>query len=106
MHPGASRRRFGIRLSVAVCAVAATLGGGNGTARASELKSNAPEGPGWRRHTIDDSSLGPDGVRLGDINGDGLPDVATPWEQGGKVVVYLNPGKTAVKEHWRQIVVG
>jgi hypothetical protein len=33
----------------------------------------------WRRHTIDGSSLGADGVRLADVNGDGLADRATNW---------------------------
>ncbi|MCP4194102.1 MAG: hypothetical protein GY768_26125, partial [Planctomycetaceae bacterium] len=32
----------------------------------------------WQRHTIDDSSRGADGVRLMDVNGDGLMDIATP----------------------------
>jgi len=49
----------------------------------------------WQRHTIDDSSLGADGTRFGDINGDGLLDITTPWEQGGVVRVYINPGNNA-----------
>jgi len=31
----------------------------------------------WKRHTIDNSSQGADGVKLGDFNGDGLMDVVT-----------------------------
>src|SRR5688572_28215766 len=65
-----------------------------------------PAGEPWRRHTIDDSSLGPDGVRLADVNGDGLPDIATPWEQGGQVVVYIHPGRDKVSERWPRVVVG
>ena len=47
----------------------------------------------WKRHTIDSSSkaagkLGADGVRLADVNGDGLLDITTGWEQGGAIVVY------------------
>jgi hypothetical protein len=106
MYLAASRRRFAARLLASACLLVAAFTCGSIGASASGAGSNAPEGPGWRRHTIDDSSLGPDGVRLGDINGDGLPDVATPWEQGGKVVVYLNPGKAAVKARWPRIIVG
>jgi hypothetical protein len=106
MLPGTPRQRFGIRFSVAACVLAVAIGHGGLNAPAADLKPKAPEGPGWKRHTIDDSALGPDGVRLGDINGDGLPDVATPWEQGGKVVVYLNPGTVKVRERWPQVVVG
>ena len=29
----------------------------------------------WKRHTIDKSSRGADGVRLADVNGDGLQDI-------------------------------
>lgn len=64
-----------------------------------------PDGA-WPRHTIDDSSLGADGVRLGDINGDGLLDIASPWEQGGKVRVYLNPGTDGLRERWPAVTVG
>ena len=55
------------------------------------------EGP-WARHTIDDSSKGADGIRLADINGDGLPDIATGWEEGGIVRAYLHPGKAKAKQ--------
>jgi len=61
---------------------------------------------GWQRHTIDDASRGADGVRLGDINGDGQPDIATGWEEGGRVRVYLHPGTAKVKEHWPAVTVG
>lgn len=40
-------------------------------------------GDPWQRHTIDNSSLGAEGVRLRDINSDGRLDITTPWEQGG-----------------------
>ena len=48
--------------------------------------SQSPKAPSlknWKRHVIDDTSRGADGTRLADINGDGLPDIATGWEQGG-----------------------
>src|SRR5688500_14363007 len=63
-------------------------------------------GPAWVRHTIDDSCRGADGVRLADANGDGLPDIATGWEEGGTVRVYLHPGRARVKERWPAVTVG
>ena len=47
----------------------------------------------WRRHPIDGSSRGADGVRAADVNGDGLVDFPTGWEEGGRVRAYLNPEK-------------
>lgn len=43
----------------------------------------------WARNTIDNSSLGADGVRTADVNGDGLPDLVAGWEQGGVSRIYL-----------------
>tara|TARA_B110000881_G_scaffold47810_1_gene40105 strand:- start:93 stop:1277 length:1185 start_codon:yes stop_codon:yes gene_type:complete len=63
------------------------------------------EGP-WARHTIDDSSKGADGIRLADINGDGLSDIATGWEEGGIVRAYLHPGKAKAKQEWPAVTVG
>ena len=60
----------------------------------------------WQRWTIDDSSRGADGVRVADVNGDGLLDVATGWEEGGVVRVYLNPGPERVRERWPGVTVG
>jgi hypothetical protein len=67
--------------------------------------SAASERP-WPRHVIDDSTAGADGVRLADVNGDGLPDITTGWEQGGAVRVYLNPGPAKAKEKWPAVTVG
>ncbi len=64
-----------------------------------------PQGS-WQRHTIDDSSFGADGTRFGDLNGDGLLDITTPWEQGGQVRVYINPGSGGLKSPWPKITVG
>lgn len=66
------------------------------------LSANTP----WVRHTIDDSSRGADGVRLADINGDGLPDIVTGWEEGGIVRAYLHPGAAKVKNPWPRITIG
>ncbi|MFK7790100.1 MAG: FG-GAP repeat domain-containing protein [Phycisphaeraceae bacterium] len=63
------------------------------------------KGP-WPRHTIDNSSKGADGVRLGDINGDGLMDIVTGWEEGGVVRLYLNPGPEKSKDKWPAVTVG
>jgi len=60
----------------------------------------------WKRHTIDNSSRGADGVRVADVNGDGHPDFTTGWEEGGKVRVYLNPGPEKAKELWPAVTVG
>jgi len=66
----------------------------------------ADRGPAWTRHTIDDSSRGADGTRLADVNGDGLMDITTAWEEGGMVRVYLNPGHARAKEKWPAVTVG
>ena len=60
----------------------------------------------WKRHTIDRSSRGADGVRLADINGDGRLDIVSPWEEGGVVRVYLQPIRAKVKNLWPQVQVG
>jgi hypothetical protein len=89
---------------VATLMVASFLSSGAFAANPGSI--GAAEGAGWRRHTIDDSSQGPDGVRLGDFNGDGLADITAPWEQGGKVFIYVNPGTARVRERWPKILVG
>ena len=61
---------------------------------------------GWTRHTIDSASHGADGVRLADLDGDGDPDVATGWEEGGAIRVCLNPGPAASKRPWPAVTVG
>ncbi|MEA2063170.1 MAG: VCBS repeat-containing protein [Gemmatimonadota bacterium] len=60
----------------------------------------------WAMHVIDNSSEGADGVRLADANGDGLMDIVTGWEEGGVVMVYLNPGADKVKSKWPSVVAG
>ena len=79
--------------AAALCASPAALAAG---------PSDAP----WPRHTIDDSSRGADGVRLMDVNKDGLPDIATGWEEGGITRVYLHPGAAKVKSPWPRVTVG
>lgn len=62
--------------------------------------------PVWQRHVVDHSSRGADGVRLADANGDGRLDIATGWEEGGVVRVYLNPGPGHSKQAWPAVTVG
>lgn len=60
----------------------------------------------WQRHTIDNTSRGADGVRLADVNGDGRLDIATGWEEGGVVRIYLKPTSLLIREPWPMIQVG
>ncbi|MBN1492362.1 MAG: VCBS repeat-containing protein [Phycisphaerae bacterium] len=60
----------------------------------------------WVRHVIDNAPRGADGVRLADANGDGLPDIVTPWEESGRVRAYLNPGSTRSTRPWPAVTVG
>lgn len=60
----------------------------------------------WKRHTIDSSSRGADGVRVADLNGDRLPDFVTGWEEGGRIRVCLNPWPDKVREAWPSFTVG
>ena len=60
----------------------------------------------WRRHSIDSSLRGADGVRLNDFDGDSLPDIVTGWEESGIVRLYLNPGPDNVRSTWPAVTVG
>ncbi len=60
----------------------------------------------WPCHTIDDSSRGADGVKLADVNGDGLADITTGWEEGGITRAYLNPGPADSAKPWPAVTVG
>ena len=61
---------------------------------------------GWKRHAIDSTSRGADGVRPMDVNNDGRPDLCTGWEEGGVIRVYLHPGKDDVTGPWPKVTVG
>lgn len=60
----------------------------------------------WPMHVIDNTSRGPDGVKLAEANGDGLPDIATGFEQGGVTRVYLHPGNAKAREPWPMVTTG
>ena len=60
----------------------------------------------WKRHVIDHSSRGADGVRLADVNGDDRIDITTGWEEGGVTRVYLHPGYGRVETAWPAVTVG
>jgi len=75
-------------------------------ALAATAATAAGRGKPWPLHTIDNSSRGADGVRLADVNGDGLLDITTGWEEGGVVRVYLNPGPKRAKAKWPAVTVG
>jgi hypothetical protein len=66
----------------------------------------AAPSPAWKRHVIDNTSLGADGVKTGDLNGDGRTDFVTGWEEGGVVRVSLHPGRSRVREPWPRVTVG
>lgn len=69
---------------------------------AEEKKPGAP----WARHVIDGSSKGADGTRMMDVNGDGLLDIATAWEEGGVIRAVLHPGKAKARQPWPGVTVG
>lgn len=68
--------------------------------------SPPPQGAAWARHVIDSTTRGADGTKLADINGDGLPDITTGWEEGGASRVYVNPGLAQIKAPWPSVTVG
>jgi hypothetical protein len=72
---------------------------------ADEGRARSFDGP-WARHTIDDRGRGADGVRVADVNGDGLPDVTAGWEGEGETRAYLHPGYDEVHHAWPAVTVG
>lgn len=88
-------------LIATLCLATTTL-----TANSAVAQSPPDYGPQWQRYAIDDRFDGPDGTKLSDINGDGLPDVVTGWESEGLTVVYLHPGHRFVRRSWPSVVVG
>ncbi|MBN2310366.1 MAG: VCBS repeat-containing protein, partial [Candidatus Hydrogenedentes bacterium] len=93
------------RAGIAAALWAAGLGA---AADAAGADTGAAAAQPWARHTIDASSQGADGVRPGDVNGDGWPDLVTGWEEGGVVRVYLHPAGdgAALRKPWPAVTVG
>ncbi|MBD3243094.1 MAG: hypothetical protein GF331_21060 [Chitinivibrionales bacterium] len=54
----------------------------------------------WPQHIIDNQDDGADGIRFADINGDGLLDGVSGWEEAHRVRIYLHPGVAAVTQRW------
>jgi hypothetical protein len=71
-----------------------------------QISRPAAEETPWECHIIDSTSQGADGVKLADVNRDGLPDVTTGWEEGGLTRAYLNPGPKKAKENWPFVTTG
>lgn len=61
---------------------------------------------GWKLHVVSGRSGGPDGVRLFDVNGDGLQDVVSAFESSGDILVSLHPGLKDLDGGWPSVVVG
>jgi peptidyl-dipeptidase A len=72
---------------------------------AQEVKPPLEESTAWQRHTIDRSSKGADGVRLGDVNHDGRMDIVTGWEEGGRVRICVQP-ESDVTKPWPSVEIG
>jgi len=80
--------------AVQCCFLSLALSGAFALISASSAAAN------WPRHTIDNTSQGADGVRLADVNGDGRLDIATGWEEGGVVRIYVCPEPDSVRKPW------
>jgi hypothetical protein len=71
-----------------------------------DTKPGSSATPDWILHVVSPKTGGPDGVRLADVNGDGLQDVVTAYESSGDIMIFLHPGFEKLGEEWPSIVVG
>ncbi len=61
-------------------------------------------GEPWKMHLLDPAPpSGSDGVKLGDVNNDGFPDLITGFEEGGVSRIYINPGPDHAKTYWKYV---
>ncbi|MDX1564146.1 MAG: prolyl oligopeptidase family serine peptidase [Phycisphaeraceae bacterium] len=77
---------------------------------------DGPKSPGvaspWKRHAIDPAGpggnglSGADGVRMADVNGDGLMATVTGWEESRAIRICLHPGKDKAQQPWPAVTVG
>lgn len=75
----------------------------------SAAQTNKPQPPKetpWKCNIIDDTSRGADGAKLADVNGDGLMDIVTGWEEGGLTRVYLHPAPEKANQRWPFVTTG
>lgn len=83
-------------LLILVCSI-----GVLGNASGQKVEHRLP----WTKHTLSRVSQGADGVRLGDVNKDGRLDIATGWEEGGRITVAIQP-ESDVQKQWPFVTVG
>jgi hypothetical protein len=74
--------------------------------RADVKRDQQIQGTPWNMHIISNDYEGADGAKSGDLNQDGLPDLAVGWEEGGVTTVHFHPGYADVKKPWPSVVVG
>lgn len=60
----------------------------------------------WSMHQVSAAPGGPDGVRLADVNYDGLCDVITAYESSGQVRIFQHPGLANPGKPWPAVTVG
>ncbi|MBX2815579.1 MAG: VCBS repeat-containing protein [Saprospiraceae bacterium] len=60
----------------------------------------------WKQYTIDDSASGADGIKLADLNSDGLLDLVVGWEEEGITKMYVHPDSQHVRERWPSFTLG
>lgn len=65
-----------------------------------------PSGAPWARHVIDAGLRKSEGIRLGDVNGDGKDDLLVAWEGQNISRVYLQPEVAQITAPWPVVEVG
>ncbi|TWT80243.1 hypothetical protein CA13_16560 [Planctomycetes bacterium CA13] len=86
--------------------VAIAIGCSHSAVSYAETPDTSSRSEEWKRHSIDTTSLGVDGVRSADVNGDGLPDLVCGWEQGGVYRIYLMQRKPESLPRWIHVDAG
>lgn len=89
----------------------ALLGCSSPDAAVDSMSDSAPDGrppvdwaQPWVLHTITTAGVkGADGVGLGDIDGDGFPDVVSGFEEGGGVTASFRPADPRAPAEWSTV---